>query len=150
MLASQLIYLLIIPRMILMGKCLLLPFVCVLSCSVMCDALRPHGLNPFRVLCPWDFQARIPEWVAVSYSRGIFPTQGLNHVSCMSCFGGRFFTTASPGKSLVVFTPNKKCISSFLFFKLWKYGNTFTGDLKKYRTELHIVPLYITIIFLSR
>ena len=27
----------------------------VLSCSVMSDSLRPHGLQPARLLCPWGF-----------------------------------------------------------------------------------------------
>ena len=35
------------------------PLLCVLSCSVMSDSLWPHGLQPTRLLCPWDFQARI-------------------------------------------------------------------------------------------
>ena len=35
--------------------------------------------SPTRFLCPWGFsQARRLEWVAISSSRGIFPTQGLN------------------------------------------------------------------------
>ena len=38
------------------------------SLSVMSDSLRPHGI----------LQARILEWVAVPFSRRIFPTQGLN------------------------------------------------------------------------
>ena len=25
-----------------------------------------HGLQPTRLLCPWDFQARVLEWVAIS------------------------------------------------------------------------------------
>ena len=41
------------------------------SCSVVFDSLRPHG--PHGIL-----QTRIPEWVAFPFSRGIFPTQGLN------------------------------------------------------------------------
>ena len=24
------------------------------SCSVMCNSLQPHGLQPIRILCPWD------------------------------------------------------------------------------------------------
>ena len=31
-------------------------------------------------------------------------------------------------------------------FRLWKYDNTFTGDLEKYRRKLHIVPLYTIIV----
>ena len=29
--------------------------VCMLSCSVVSDSLRPHELQPARFLCPWDF-----------------------------------------------------------------------------------------------
>ena len=41
---------------------------------------------------------RILEWVAIPSSRGIFTTQGLNHVSYVSCTAGGFFTTKPPGK----------------------------------------------------
>ena len=27
-----------------------------------------HGLQPTRLLCPWDFPGKILEWVAISYS----------------------------------------------------------------------------------
>ena len=53
--------------------------VCVYSASqsypTLCDAMNfcVHGI----------FQARILEWVAISFSRGIFPTQGLN--LCLLC-----------------------------------------------------------------
>ena len=29
--------------------------VCMLSHSVVSDYLRPHGLQPARLLCPWGF-----------------------------------------------------------------------------------------------
>ena len=28
------------------------------SCSVVSDSLRPHGLQPIRLLCPWDFPGK--------------------------------------------------------------------------------------------
>ena len=52
-----------------------------------------------RLLCPWDFQARILEWVAISSSRGFAQPREQTHVSCISCLAGRFFTTEPPGKS---------------------------------------------------
>ena len=39
----------------------------------MSDSLRPHGLQPIRLLCPWDSPGKLP----CSRQR-IFPTQGLN------------------------------------------------------------------------
>ena len=49
------------------------------SRSVTSNSLQHHGLKPSRLLCPWDFQARVLEWVAIPFCRGIFPTQGSNH-----------------------------------------------------------------------
>ena len=40
------------------------------SCLTLCD---PMDCTVHEIL-----QARIPEWAAVPFSRGIFPTQGLN------------------------------------------------------------------------
>ena len=33
---------------------------------VMSNSLCLHGLRPTRLLCPWDFQRRILEWLAIS------------------------------------------------------------------------------------
>ena len=53
--------------------------------------------SPPRLLCPWDFQARILEWVAISSSRGFAQPREQTHVSCI-CLAGRFFTTEPSGK----------------------------------------------------
>ena len=35
----------------------------------MSDSLRPHGLQPTRVLHPWDFPVkRVLEWGAIAFS----------------------------------------------------------------------------------
>ena len=51
------------------------------SCSVVSNSLPPYGLQPARLLCPWDSPARILEWVALL--QGTFLTQsskaGLPH-----------------------------------------------------------------------
>ena len=50
------------------------------------------------------FQARILEWVAISYSTGSSRPRDRNCVSCVSCLAnGFFFTTVPPGKSLLSF-----------------------------------------------
>ena len=43
------------------------------------------------------FQARIPEWVAISFSRGSSQPRDQTHISCVSALAGRFFTTAPLG-----------------------------------------------------
>ena len=50
----------------------------LLSCSLVSNILGPFGLSPARLPCPWDFQARMLEWVAVFLLQGIFLIQGLN------------------------------------------------------------------------
>ena len=44
-------------------------------CPILCDPMdcSPPGSSVHKIL-----QARVLEWVAISYSRGIFPTQGSN------------------------------------------------------------------------
>ena len=66
-----------------MNKCVVLV---AQSCLTLCD---PMDCRPPRLLCPWDFPARILEWVAISFSRGSCqPSDG----TWVSCTAGRFFT----------------------------------------------------------
>ena len=44
--------------------------------SVMSNSFRPHGLQPTRLLCHGIIQARILEWVAISFS-GDLPNPGI-------------------------------------------------------------------------
>ena len=56
------------------------------SCTTLCD---PMGCNLPGSSVHRTFQARILQWVAISYSRGIFPTQGSSRLSLAS---SQFFT----------------------------------------------------------
>ena len=51
--------------------------VCV-SRSVVSNSLWPHGLQPTRLLCPWDFPGKYTGVGCHFLLQGIFPTQGLN------------------------------------------------------------------------
>ena len=51
--------------------------VCV-SPSVVSEALRPHGLQPAGLLCPWDSPGRNTGVGSHSLLQRIFPTQGSN------------------------------------------------------------------------
>ena len=44
----------------------------------MSDCLRPHGLQPTRLLCPWDFPGNSPGVDCHFLLQGIFSTQGSN------------------------------------------------------------------------
>ena len=53
-------------------------FLSSISCSVVSDSLRPHGLEPTRFLCPWNSPGKNTEVGSHSLLQGIFLTQGLN------------------------------------------------------------------------
>ena len=67
------------------SPCCLVAQSCPTLCSPM-DCSLPgfpvHGI----------LQARILEWLAISYSRGSSQPRDRTHVSCVSCIVGRFFT----------------------------------------------------------
>ena len=50
----------------------------VLSCSAMSDSLRPHGLLPIRLLCPWNSPGKNTGVGCQALLQGIFLTQGSN------------------------------------------------------------------------
>ena len=52
--------------------------VCVCQQLVVSDSLRPHGLCPARLLCPWDFSDKNTGVGCHSLLQGTFLTQGLN------------------------------------------------------------------------
>ena len=46
------------------------------SRSVVPDSLQPHGLQPTRLLCPWDFPGKDTGVGCHFFAQGIFPTKG--------------------------------------------------------------------------
>ena len=48
------------------------------SHSVVSDSLRPHGLQPARLLCPWNSPGKNTGVGGHFLFQGIFPTQGWN------------------------------------------------------------------------
>ena len=70
-------------------------------------------------------QARILEWVAISYSRGSSRPRDQTHVSCISALAGRFFTTPPPGKPFFFFFKNTINVA-FFFFLVFMQVNKFS------------------------
>ena len=74
----------------------------VLSCSAVSDFLQPYGLqacrSPPASSVHGIFQARIPEWVAISSSRVSSQPRDQTKVSCISCIAGGFFTAWAIGE----------------------------------------------------
>ena len=53
-------------------------FTLLFNCSVLSDPLRPHGLWPARLHCPWYFLGKNTEMDSHSILQRIFLTQGSN------------------------------------------------------------------------
>ena len=80
------------------------------SCPTLCDSLRPHGLQPTRLL-PWDLPGKGPRVGCKAYAAksglsfpppGDLPNTGNKATSLASpVLAGGFLTTESPGKHLL-------------------------------------------------
>ena len=68
------------PLMIIYKFQLLYFNMCVMcvSRSVVPDSLRPHGVQPTKLLSPWDFPGKDTGVGHHFFLQGIFPTQGSN------------------------------------------------------------------------
>ena len=68
--------------------------VCAQSCPTLCDSTDNSlpGSSVLEIL-----QARILEWVAISFSRGSSQPRNWTCVSYISCSAGRFFAIELPG-----------------------------------------------------
>ena len=56
-----------------------MPLCCaVLSRSVVSNFLQPHGLEPSKLLCPWNSPGKNTGLSSLSFFQGIFLTQELN------------------------------------------------------------------------
>ena len=63
--------------------------------SVVSDFLRPHGLQPARLLCPWDSPGKNPGVGCHVLLQGIFPTQGLSLGFTAPALAAGFFTIST-------------------------------------------------------
>ena len=66
----------------------------VYTIFVMSDTLRLDGLQPSRLLCPWDFPGKNGVGCH-ALLQGTFLTQGLNMSLASSALAFRFFTTST-------------------------------------------------------
>ena len=74
------------------------------SCTALCNLLD------------WIFQARILEWVAISFSKGSSRPSDRTRVSCIA---GRFFTAEPPGKPQIEGCSCLNTVYGALFFPIY-------------------------------
>ena len=76
---------------------------CACSAAKLCLTLcNPMDCSPAGSPVYGIFQARILEWVAISFSWGSFQPRDQTRTSCASCIAGGVLTTVPPSK------PNEK------------------------------------------
>ena len=81
------------------SKTRFLSSVCIAACyvaSVVSDSVQHYGLQPTRLLCPWDSPGKDTGGDCRSLLQGIFLTQESNpHLFCLLNWQGGFFTTSA-------------------------------------------------------
>ena len=68
--------------------------------SIMSDSLKPYGLYPTKLLCPWDSPGRNTEVGCHALQKEIFLTKGLNHVTPALQADSLRLSLGKPGRSL--------------------------------------------------
>ena len=71
---------------------------CCVSCPIVSNSLWPHGLQPTRLLYPYDFLGKNPMLGCHSLLQGIFLTQGLN--PHLLCWQAGSLPSEPPGKAI--------------------------------------------------
>ena len=107
--------------------------VCVLvaqSCPNLCDS---HGLQPARLLCPWNSPGKNTGVGCHSLLQGIFPTRGMHP----GLLHGRriLYHLSHPTHRMIILNHLKKCVSttcpSHLCDPSFKDSN-FTNEIKRF------------------
>ena len=109
--------------------------VCMHACSILSDSLRPHGLQPTRLLFLWDF-SRQGYWSRLPFpTPGDFPDLGIELASLASpALAGRFFTWEALLVGLGLFKLHYLSLSlSFFFFECILYGKLFRDEMLSFR-----------------
>ena len=93
-----------------------LPTLVTQSYLSLCDLLdcSPPGSSVCGIL-----QARIPEWVAISFCRRSSWPRNRTHVSSVSCIAGRFFTHWATGGARPSCLLTRHLQVESIYFRLW-------------------------------
>ena len=89
-------------------------------CPTLCDPMdcSPPGPSGHGIS-----QARMLEWIAISFSRG---SSWLRDQTCISCIAGEFFTTEPPGKPTTVYLKLKIKVKVKLLSHVWLFVTPWT------------------------
>ena len=77
----------------------------------LCD---PMDWSPPGSYVHGIFQARILEWVAISFSKGSSQPWDQTCIFCVSCIAGRLFTTEPSGKSNCIMDNSQSMANEYM------------------------------------
>ena len=102
-------------------------FLCMLSCSVMSTSLHPHGLQPTRLFCPWNFPGEAVGMGCHFLLQEIIPIQGSNlHLLRFLNWQVGSFATEPPGKPSSV----SNLMKIFIMNEYWILSIAFSAFIK--------------------
>ena len=102
------------------------------ECSVMSNSLWPHGLQPTRLSCPWNFPAKNIGASCHFLLYRIFLTPGLN---LSPAFGMQIFITAPPGKPIYILLYVKETTKKDIMYSTGNYIQYFVTTCKGKQSE---------------
>ena len=92
------------------------------AASVTSNSLWLYGLQPARLLCPWDSPGKNTGVGHHALLQGIFPTQGSNSRLTTPALAGRLFTPSATWEAHYHMSLTK--LTSKTFWELYRTGNT--------------------------
>ena len=96
--------------------CVCVCFKSLQSCLTLCN---PHGLQPTRLLCPWDSLGKNARVGCHFLLQGIFLIQGLNPCLMSHTLAGRFFTTSTTWEAILK-------VYAYIYIYIYIYTHTHT------------------------
>ena len=100
-----------------------LTYLCAQSCLPLCD---PLDCSPPSFSVHGISQARILEWIAISFSRGSSRPRGQSPISCVSCIADDSLPAEPSGKPLLLLertTPTNYSIHTVVFCRHFLENN---------------------------
>ena len=115
----------------------------------MSDSVRPHGLQPPRLLCPWDSPGKNTGVGCCAHLQGIFPTQGSDPGLLLLTCTGRWvpYQQCHLGSPKQVLNTNKKWYTP-TFHKLFQCLQVL-ARIRKYSLAGEWVHRFLKLFFKS-
>ena len=111
--------------------------VCMCAKSLHSCLYNPMDCSPPGSSVQGILQARILEWVAISFLRGSSWPRDQTHIFCISCLADRFFTTESPGKPITSSNSDQSMTANHTSLAGYSPWDRKESDMTEWLTHTH-------------